>query len=129
MKKAKNIVFVFLPLISLLLILICSPDQAAMQRNMNFTSGVMQLGIGLIIYAASVVFLFYVQKSSLPAGYIWCGLFLSILAAFVCMPFIPIPMNSVSVWISSRYNPFLPGLAFSYAAFFLAILAARFKKS
>ncbi|MEY8308935.1 hypothetical protein AAK899_05360 [Erysipelotrichaceae bacterium 51-3] len=129
MSKQTGAIYIALPLISAVMIGICSPSQAAFRQGTNMGLSYLLLAIGLIIYTLCLTASRRLwQSGTVSKGIVIITLVLCLMIWILVTPVFPIPLNGLTNWISTRYNPFSPGLAFSYLVFCLIDLLSESKK-
>ncbi len=123
MSNQKGTLYILLPLISAVMVGICSPSQADFQRGTNMGMCYLLLAIGLVVYTLCVAASRRLwQSGSVSKSMAIIALVLCLMIWLLLTPIIPTPLNGLTSWISTRYNPFFPGLAFSYLVFCLVDL-------
>lgn len=122
MFKEKGFYFAFIPVLAEFLILALSPDVVDYERNISSGTMYWYFILGLVIYLVSMYGMNWMVKNDKVSRFtLWNTLVFTLLMWYALSKF-PFLMNPFTMWIDSRYNPYLPGLAFSYVAFSISCL-------
>lgn len=130
MNKRNNLLFALLPFAAIILITLISPSLEDFERSVSSFKTFSLLAAGLILFFGCLFWMVKIEKDSrLSAGSLWISAILAGLTWIFTSPLFPLPVNPLTSWLANTYNPYLPGLAFAFFAWTLAMLIIHSQKT